>query len=80
VFDSAAITAQPRLQAIQGQRNTWFAGAHLGHGFHEDGLASAVKVARALGANVPWQRPDAAQQKSRPIIAFPGKPVAAELF
>jgi predicted NAD/FAD-binding protein len=77
VFDSAAIAAQPRLQALQGRRNTWFAGAHLGHGFHEDGLASAVRVARALGANVPWLRPDAAQQKTWTAPAFP---VAAELF
>ncbi|HWC64197.1 MAG TPA: FAD-dependent oxidoreductase [Rhizomicrobium sp.] len=54
VFDAAAIAAQNRLQAMQGVRNTWFCGAHLRHGFHEDGLWSAVNVALRLGAKIPW--------------------------
>ncbi|HEY4942336.1 MAG TPA: FAD-dependent oxidoreductase [Rhizomicrobium sp.] len=57
VFDSGAIAAQSRVQAMQGARNTWFCGAHLRNGFHEDGLASAVHVARLLGAETPWQAP-----------------------
>lgn len=57
VFDHAAVAAQPRLQAMQGARNTWFCGAYLRHGFHEDGLASAVHVSRLLGAEAPWHRP-----------------------
>ncbi len=55
LFDHAAIAAQPKVQALQGGRNSWFCGAHLRHGFHEDGLASAVHVARLLGAEAPWQ-------------------------
>lgn len=54
VFDTAAIAAQSQVQALQGTRNTWFCGAHLGYGFHEDGLASAVRVARLLGSAIPW--------------------------
>ena len=46
--------AKARLADIQGRRRTWFAGAWTGHGFHEDGLASAVAVASRLGAAVPW--------------------------
>ena len=86
VFDSAVLAAQPRLAALQGSRNTWFAGAHLGYGFHEDGLASAVRVARAIGAPIPWDVPasDAAQQKPRPAVARPllagALPATAELF
>ncbi|MEJ1968069.1 MAG: FAD-dependent oxidoreductase [Rhizomicrobium sp.] len=57
VFDHGALAAQARVQAMQGTRNTWFCGAHLRHGFHEDGLASAVHVARLLGAETPWQAP-----------------------
>lgn len=54
VFDIATIAAQSQVRALQGKRNTWFCGAHLGHGFHEDGLASAVQVARLLGSAIPW--------------------------
>ncbi|HWA69860.1 MAG TPA: FAD-dependent oxidoreductase [Rhizomicrobium sp.] len=84
VFDAAAIAAQGQIAALQGARGTWHAGAHLGHGFHEDGLASAVRVAAALGADIPWARPiahpDAAQQKVRtPRPVFPD-PLPAELF
>ncbi len=48
VFDRAALRAQTQLSSIQGQNNTYFAGAYLRHGFHEDGFASAVRVARAF--------------------------------
>lgn len=50
VFDRAALAAQERIAAMQGARNTWFAGAWLRHGFHEDGCASAARVARGLDA------------------------------
>lgn len=56
VFHHAAVAAQPRLQTMQGRRNTWICGAHLRNGCHEDGLASAVRVARLLGAETPWRR------------------------
>lgn len=54
VFDFAAMRAQEMLKAMQGQRNTWFCGAYLGHGFHEDGLVSALNVAERLGVSAPW--------------------------
>ncbi|TQS70304.1 FAD-dependent oxidoreductase [Rhodobacteraceae bacterium] len=50
VFDGPAIAAQKTIAAMQGQRRTWFAGAWLRHGFHEDGFASAMRVARGLRA------------------------------
>jgi predicted NAD/FAD-binding protein len=36
------------LDYLQGQRHTWYAGAWLGHGFHEDGLKSAHAVANSI--------------------------------
>ncbi|MGC8201871.1 NAD(P)/FAD-dependent oxidoreductase [Aliiroseovarius sp. PTFE2010] len=50
VFDGPAMRAQGDIAAIQGQNRTWFAGAYLRHGFHEDGFASAVRVVRQMDA------------------------------
>lgn len=60
VFDSAAIAAQKALPGIQGQRNTWFAGAWTGYGFHEDGLKSGLSVARAIEQQAQLQTRQAA--------------------
>lgn len=48
VFDLAAIEAQGRVAAVQGQRRTWFCGAWCGYGFHEDGLRSGLDAADDL--------------------------------
>jgi predicted NAD/FAD-binding protein len=54
LLDLAAIDAQQRLPALQGRRQTWFAGAWTGYGFHEDGLKSALRVARDFGVMPAW--------------------------
>jgi predicted NAD/FAD-binding protein len=54
IFDHAALEAQRKIWAIQGMRNTWYCGAHLGAGFHEDGLQAGLAVAEMLGAKRPW--------------------------
>ena len=54
IFDAKAIAAQPKLSQIQGNDDLFFAGAWSGFGFHEDGLKSAVAIAKTLGAVVPW--------------------------
>lgn len=51
-YTFAALAAQRRLPGLDGRRRTWFCGAYRGFGFHEDGLASGLRAARALGA--PW--------------------------
>lgn len=48
VFDATALASQETLNAIQGENNTWFAGAYTRHGFHEDGFASAARIARMM--------------------------------
>lgn len=48
VFDMAAIRAQTRVPQLQGQQHTFFAGAWMGYGFHEDGLKAGLQAARAL--------------------------------
>jgi predicted NAD/FAD-binding protein len=54
-FDLAALEAQKSFATIQGQNHVSFAGAWLGYGFHEDGLASGVDAALRLGGRVPWR-------------------------
>ena len=49
VFDLGALRAQEGIAAIQGENRTWYAGAWLRNGFHEDGIASAMRVTRAMG-------------------------------
>ena len=50
--ESDGLEAQRALPTISGPRHTAFAGAYHGNGFHEDGLASGVRAAAALG--VAW--------------------------
>lgn len=54
VLDEAAVAAQRKLGTIQGQRNTWFAGAWTGYGFHEDGLTSGLNVARDIAKSIAY--------------------------
>ena len=48
VFDLAAIRAQGQVPGLQGQQHTFFAGAWMGYGFHEDGLKAGLRATRAL--------------------------------
>jgi predicted NAD/FAD-binding protein len=39
---------------LKGSARVWFCGAWAGYGFHEDGLASAIRVAADFGVSPPW--------------------------
>ena len=54
VYDRAALRAQGELRALQGQNRSWFCGAYMKNGFHEDGLASAVDVVEAMRRQAAW--------------------------
>jgi len=56
IFDDEAIKAQAQFEKIQGLENLYFCGAYLRYGFHEDGLMSAINVARKLNATIPWEK------------------------
>jgi predicted NAD/FAD-binding protein len=51
LFTPETLAGQQALSAVSGDRRTAYAGAHLGNGFHEDGLASGVRAALALGVH-----------------------------
>ena len=57
VFDLAAIRAQAEVPALQGRQHTYFAGAWMGYGFHEDGLKAGRAAATQLLAD--RDRPEA---------------------
>jgi predicted NAD/FAD-binding protein len=48
VYTREALAAQGIIRAINGANRTWFCGAWIRNGFHEDGLASAVDVVEAM--------------------------------
>ncbi len=69
VFDQGARSAQALLRSLQGQERTWFCGSYFGYGFHEDGLQSALQVARGLGVPAPWEPARQAAPASAPVPA-----------
>ncbi len=52
LFDSAAVAAQGRHAAIDGERNTYFCGAYWRNGFHEDGVVSALTAVEHFNERV----------------------------
>jgi predicted NAD/FAD-binding protein len=60
VFTLPGIAAQERWSEIN-RGSTWFCGAYWRNGFHEDGVHSALRVAKGIGvadgaAGVPLRR------------------------
>ncbi|MEM6482765.1 MAG: FAD-dependent oxidoreductase [Pseudomonadota bacterium] len=48
IYDLAMLHSQEAVRQLNGARNTWFCGAWMKNGFHEDGLSSALDVADAM--------------------------------
>ena len=48
VLDKNYLKAQNEINSIQGKNNTYFTGAWLGYGFHEDGVKSSSIIAKKL--------------------------------
>lgn len=65
VFDLDAMASQEAVRQSQGNKNLWFCGAYNGYGFHEDGLKSAVDIARAWDIELPWEVEAASQSNEQ---------------
>lgn len=48
ILDRPALEAQRAVAALNGARHTYFCGAHLRYGFHEDGVMSALAIVDRL--------------------------------
>ncbi len=48
VYNLAALHAQDRIRETNGTNRTWFCGAWMKNGFHEDGISSAFDVIEAM--------------------------------
>ncbi|WP_287601145.1 FAD-dependent oxidoreductase [Thiothrix sp.] len=68
IFDQAAVAAQPQLASLQGQQHSWFCGSYHRYGFHEDAIASAVKVCADFGVTPVWVK---AQETTTPQPVLP---------
>lgn len=49
IYSSQAVRSQAKIRRTSGERHTYFCGAYLGNGFHEDGVNSALEVTRQFG-------------------------------
>ena len=48
LYSEKTIKGQKLIKSIQGNNKTYFTGAHLGYGFHEDGIKSSLEVVRII--------------------------------
>ncbi|POF40567.1 FAD-dependent oxidoreductase [Pseudomonas laurylsulfativorans] len=48
-YNLTAVAAQERWEELNGAQHTFYCGAYWANGFHEDGVVSALRVARSFG-------------------------------
>ena len=89
-YSVESVAAQKVVASMQGRAGTFYCGAWMGYGFHEDGFRSGLEVAMlASGVAVPWlakiQRQLQRLQLSPcvlpvPAVLLPGEPEAVTVI
>ena len=51
-YTPESVASQAKLRDINGQRGTYYCGAYMGYGFHEDGVKSATEVTKHFGVEL----------------------------
>ena len=52
IYTPASPISQEAVRRLNGTRSTYFCGAYMYHGFHEDAVRSALDVTRAIGLSL----------------------------
>ena len=89
-YSVESVAAQKVVASMQGRAGTYYCGAWMGYGFHEDGFRSGLEVAMAAsGLAVPWLAKIQRQLKQLqlspcvspvPAVLIPGEPEAAAVI
>jgi uncharacterized protein len=51
-FTSQSVNSQQAIRSLNGTQNTWYCGAYMRYGFHEDAVVSANEVAEHFGVSI----------------------------
>ncbi len=52
IYTPESVETQNAIRALNGVRNTFFGGAYLGYGFHEDGVRAALDITQHFGVRL----------------------------